>query len=484
MRRSLILPIMLLFASFSSKGQTFWTENFTGGSTGLHVGSYTGVNGAWSNNTLGAEGAAPNVWYVSCTEAGKSTGTCGAPCVSGDFGESLHVGSDPFVSGDAGAAYFTGGCTTYPTYYGYSTYTYGTCAATFRRAESPVINCTGKTGITLSYYYIENGQGASDNGTVSYYDGSGWSLLEDPPKSTLCGVNEAKWAKRTIALPSSANNNPNVKIGFTWINDEDGLGSDPSFAVDSVSLSTVAVAPVASFTSTPTTVCQDSCITFTSTSTGSIDSIRWVLVTSGGLLNLTNVNPFKLCFPATYMPAGSYTIRLRAYTGLLADSSSVGIVINTAPHPAITRTGHVLAAVGTHTSYQWSNSAGPITGATSSTYTFTIGGVYSVVVDSGGCKGTGSITVSTVAVPDLNEVAGNYWISQPDKNTIVVNASEVAADPLTISVYDAAGRQIINDVLTAGSKSRVLNSSALAPALYTVRLGDSKTSQVLKFVKQ
>jgi len=38
-------------------------------------------------------------------------------------------------------------------------------------------------------------------------------------------------------LPASANNNPNVKIGFRWINNDDGDATDPSFAVDDIVLS-------------------------------------------------------------------------------------------------------------------------------------------------------------------------------------------------------------------------------------------------------
>jgi hypothetical protein len=35
-------------------------------------------------------------------------------------------------------------------------------------------------------------------------------------------------------LPASANNNPNVRIGFRWINNDDGDATDPSFAADDV----------------------------------------------------------------------------------------------------------------------------------------------------------------------------------------------------------------------------------------------------------
>jgi PKD repeat protein len=38
----------------------------------------------------------------------------------------------------------------------------------------------------------------------------------------------------------SADNNPNVKIGFNWTNNDDGIGTDPSFAVDNITLTGIA----------------------------------------------------------------------------------------------------------------------------------------------------------------------------------------------------------------------------------------------------
>ncbi|MCZ2141517.1 MAG: hypothetical protein LC096_09040, partial [Bacteroidia bacterium] len=58
-----------------------------------------------------------------------------------------------------------------------------------------------------------------------------------PKTLTGCGF-QGLWTSYTIQLPPSANNNPNVKIGFGWVNNDDGLGTDPSFAVDDITLST------------------------------------------------------------------------------------------------------------------------------------------------------------------------------------------------------------------------------------------------------
>ncbi len=232
-------------------GGTFWTENFNSGCTSLCLASsYTGPNGSWTITNLGpaTQCGAPvtaNTWYVSCAESGTGAGSCGNVCTGT---ATLHVGnissspSAPFFcpAGDCGAAYDAGG------YCGLLGSTPST--ATDKRAESPVINCTGQSGISVSFNYMEYGQGTNDNATLWYYDGGTWSQIDDMPKSACCGgtcngSRQGQWTARTVALPASANNNPNVKIAFRWVNDDDGTGTDPSFAVDDVTLGNAPVGP-------------------------------------------------------------------------------------------------------------------------------------------------------------------------------------------------------------------------------------------------
>jgi len=208
---------------------TFWSEDFgTGCSQGNTGAGYSGPNGAWTQtNTVNDPQS--NNWYVSATEAGMGTGNCGNGCLSNGSltNRTLHVGAnDGFVPTDPGAAYDAGGLCGILI-----------CVATDKRIESPLINCTGMSNINVSFNYMENGQSSTDNATLWYYDGSAWSNIYDMPKTTVCGSGQGMWTYTTITLPPSANNNPNVKIGFRWVNNDDGVGSDPSFAVDDIQLS-------------------------------------------------------------------------------------------------------------------------------------------------------------------------------------------------------------------------------------------------------
>ncbi len=228
-----IIFILLYFFAFSVHSQVFWTENFgTTCSGGLSAIGFNSGNGAWAVTNTGTNNSSANAWFVSAKERGMGVGVCGAGC-GGTQNRTLHIGSTGLFL-DLGASYNETGAAN----------------ATDKRVESPVINCTGKTTITLAFNYMEFGQGTFDNATLWYFDGAIWTLLIDPAKTLCCGnvvctgLIQGLWTAYSIALPASANNNANVKIGFRWVNNGNGVGTDPSIAVDDITLSTPVIVPI------------------------------------------------------------------------------------------------------------------------------------------------------------------------------------------------------------------------------------------------
>lgn len=230
------LIIAICATAFAANSQVFWTETFgTGCNQGQLASSYTGTMGAWTIASTGVNDATANTFYVGAQEAGNAIGACGTGC-TGTIDASLHVGNIaiPLVSlaADGGASYFAGvagACSGL-----------GICATTNKRAESPVINCSGKTSITISFGYMENGSTTVDDASLWYSadGGTTWTLLNNMAKTGFgtCSP-QGLWTAYSFALPISANNNPTVKIGFNWTNNDDGVGTDPSFAVDDITLS-------------------------------------------------------------------------------------------------------------------------------------------------------------------------------------------------------------------------------------------------------
>jgi hypothetical protein len=236
----MITGLLISTLGLVSKAQptAFWTEGFDNcGSSPCAANTYSGTNGAWTFSTDGNDGDAPNAFYASCQESGYTNGGCGSACIGGipppginPTGASMHISS--LLFGDLGAAYYSGSGVA------------GTLdATTVIRAESPFIDCSGKANLQVSFTYIENGDGGSDNATLWYFDGNTWIQISDMAKTSCCGnqpcdgTNKGQWTSVTALLPASAANNSQVKIGFRWANNNDGVGTDPSFAFDNVAVS-------------------------------------------------------------------------------------------------------------------------------------------------------------------------------------------------------------------------------------------------------
>lgn len=251
----ILLSFAAFFCSLSGFSQVFWTEDFSAGSAARGtsaIGYPASSGGNWSQTITGPEGASANEWYVSGEECGNVIGTCGTACSNGDA--SLHISAIGGLCGipDCGAAYNETGAAN----------------ATSKRIESPNINTTGYGGLTLEFGYVA-AQG-DDGFTVEYScdGGASWSTLTNPAASQCCSCLDAficgfiglccppqtqqscalggqgYWTTFSMALPVCAENISNFRIGFNWINDGNGVGTDPSVAIDDISISSVTPLPV------------------------------------------------------------------------------------------------------------------------------------------------------------------------------------------------------------------------------------------------
>jgi len=243
-RKILFVLLLLVVTSATVSAQVFWTETFNNGGASVNGNTYVSANGAWTE-TISPSGfindpVDDNWWYVSCQEqGGLPLNGCGIACVGlGDA--TMHISPNSggnFGLGDIGAAYNAGGlCPLLG------------CVETDKRIESPAINCTGKSNINFKFNYITNGDPGSDFAKVWYFDGTTWNVVPgigaNPLTVTpLCGL-QGQWGSISFVLPTTCNNVNGVKVGFEWINNDDGFGTDPSIAIDSIILSANS-APVA-----------------------------------------------------------------------------------------------------------------------------------------------------------------------------------------------------------------------------------------------
>ncbi|MBL7911472.1 MAG: gliding motility-associated C-terminal domain-containing protein [Bacteroidia bacterium] len=384
---------VLLILSGTAYSQVFWSENFGtatcagagGQGTQANAAVGTASNGAWSVTNLATgpgNGPQANIWFMSASEDGLPVGSCGTGCTGND--RTLHVGSIAVIficpTADCGAAYLA-----------------GAGANTNKRAESPVINCTGQSNINLSFKYIAEGVPGIDFCELLYFDGAVWNSLGNmaPTANGPC-LGQGLWTPFSVNLPATANNNPAVRIGFRWTNN-DPIGADPSFAVDDITLTKIALT-----VTTAATACTNQTVQATVTGTiAGVTTYSWVSIPAGAVF----APPTGTSTAITYTAAGNYSIGVVAFNGPLpvATSNTVPVVVSTGPTVGIVPASQTICtgASGTLTAnatagstFQWFNGATAL--GTASTEVVSPGATtsYSVIATIGSCTAAANTTVT------------------------------------------------------------------------------------------
>jgi hypothetical protein len=221
------LVLICVLISFQTNAQVveFWTEDFGIGSTpGQVATNYFSINGSWTITETGTNVSTGNIWFISDAENGNSPGDCGT---AGGSDQTLHIGANgSFAGTDLGASYYEGLdllCDVID------------CGATDLRIETPSISAVTLTNIQLQFDYLEGGNNI-DNATLWYFDGFTWTQIGDMAKTFGACDPQGLWTTYSIALPASASDNTNIKIGFRWVNNDDSVATDPSIAIDNIKL--------------------------------------------------------------------------------------------------------------------------------------------------------------------------------------------------------------------------------------------------------
>lgn len=451
-RISWIINLLLLFG-FNSKAQIFFFEDFNNACTSnCLAGAYNGPNGLWTVSNIGVNGTTPNEWFVSCAENGMPIGTCGSGCIgSGDA--TLHIGSTTdqifatliCPTGDCGAAYYAG----LPPL---------DDVTTNKRAVSPVIDCsTAACAPTLSFKYIFNGQPPFDYFIVEYFDGSTWNVIDNPPQTPVCANGQGQWTNYSIILPGSAIGNANMRIGFRWINNNDGNGADPSVAIDDVIVSTPPP-PDPQFTIANPDLCigQSTNITLDNVQVGV--TYNW---TYDGVAVYTGTTPPSF----TAVNEGSIEISVTATNGCGSVTSSLFInvtncsIINADIQASATDiclndcVDFSDASVGNITSWEWT-----FTGATTT---------------SSNSQNPGSVCFNTLGQQTVTLTVSDG--TDQSTTSININVSSCAAPP------DAAFSIDVNP-LCVGDNMNVFNTSVFDPGAtfaWTFQGGNPATSNLL-----
>jgi PKD repeat protein len=454
--KNLFIFLLSVLGYCGARAQTtLYTQTFNTGSTS-----------EWSLNTTDEGGVVTgtgNQWMINNIYAagplGTATPTQPSGITGGPTSHYMHMNCGPLF-----AAWYGSNCNFNST---------GSGDTYFTALNTPIVT-TGYTGVTLTFWWICNGS-SSAAGRVFYRTSTSgpWTLITTPI-TTYYG--SSVWTMQTITL-AAFDNKAALEFGFQF---RDGTGSDPAFGIDEIKVTGMSTSstPTAAFTASKDTVCKDSCITFTNTTTGSVDSIRWTFAGASSIAS-TTVNPLTHCFSV----AGTYTVTLTAHGG--GGSSSIGkvIVVKPSPKPNVTKTGTALSVSGSYTSYQWYNGTTAITGATNSGYIYTTAGSYSVMVDSGGCFGK-SIILNTAGVYTAVNEANEFRVSRYNSDVIYLHAANLLRDRLFVNIYDMTGRRIVSEVWQSGSDLMPLSVATFVPGMYIIKLSNENTTGVVKWQRE
>jgi len=254
---------------------------------------------------------------------------------------------------------------------------------------------------------------------TSVYSKSNTTLATAPATGNVSFVpTVAQWRSETVDLT------PYVGNSSVWIAFKNLSGYGNNIYVDNINVTGISgapAAPVASFSSTVTSVCAGQSVTYTSTSTNNPTSYSWSF--PGGTPS-TSTSASQV---VTYPTAGTYNVSLTATnTGGSNVSNQTGyITVNAVPAaPTITaggpttfcQGGSVTLTSSAGSGNTWSNTS------TSSSITVTTSGTYTVTNTVASCASPASNSVSVTvnsnpavsfgSVPMLCSNDGPYTLTQ------------------------------------------------------------------------
>lgn len=242
--------------------------------------------------------------------------------------------------------------------------------------------------------------------------------------SATPGGNWSSSASTTASVGSSTGNVSGVAAGSATIT-YTAIGC---YTTEDVTVNPLPAASIS--VSGPTSICPGSNVVLNAPSAAG-NAYQWYLAGSP-VAGATNVS-----YSAT--AAGSYMFKVISSAGCLATSSATPVSMLAAPAAAISITGPTTFCAGNSTlltatsgaglTYQWQSGGSPIAGATSNSYTATLGGTYTAVVtNTSGCSTasagsvitvnplplpiTGTLTVCSGATTSLSDgTSGGSWSS-------------------------------------------------------------------------
>lgn len=427
-----------------------------GGTQTLFSDNFDGVNNWTLNTTIGAQDSDANLWEINDTESWN--GVCGSGNLVTAGDKTLHVTCQGGFCIGSGALYNAGDAG------------FGFAPSTTDKycVINSNINTTGYTGIHVKFGWRGFGQANQDYGLLRYSTngGSTWTDLSTKYQS------QTNWACADVTLPVACENITNLRIGFRWINDNDGAGTDPSFAIDDLTVTTGTGGGGCTGTVT-FNLANPAPFIPTTNLTGNVELCEGDQLT----LSATNANN---CTPLTITSGGSYTLTCQNQAGCTGTSAAVNVTIVTEPVANFTFTQidnytveFTSTSTGSPTSYTWILSNNTIGNTSNISYNFPADANYNVTLVATNACGTDTITlpvqVIKVGINETSVLSTFNLFPNPAGNQVMLQLNAVKPINGVVKVVTQMGQIVAEEVVKFnGQYNKKFDITNLASGIYSV----------------
>ncbi|MGN6645509.1 MAG: Ig-like domain-containing protein, partial [Cytophaga sp.] len=355
------------------------------------------------DETLCAGGYPSMITSVTTESGGSFTNTTGYSWLVSDDG----VSNWTVIAGATNAQYQPG-MLTKTTYYKREAYNYNLCDPSNRSSNIVVKTITQPEVVSVSLN--DPGQVCAGSAAFTFTatvqaTGSGTIIYQWYVGSMFTGNTSSTYSY----TPVSEDNGKTIKVVATTSNTcNSGPATSNIVTLDIVHATT----PTVTITASNNPSCAGLPVTFTATATGTGNSPTYLWYVNGAAAGSGTTGPVtKNVFTTTSLVNGDKVeVQLTSNLGCLIGtnpftSNVITMVIKPIPTPVINEGDQIICAdksfkytstVSMGTTYQWIRNGVLIPGATNSTYTTSLGGIYTIQEDNGTCNQTSSPVTLTI----------------------------------------------------------------------------------------
>lgn len=438
-----------------------------GGTTTLFSDNFDNTTNWTLNTPIGAQDAEANAWVIDDFESWNGVCGSGNLVTSGD--KTLHV----YCTGQfcslfgTGAIYDAGG---------------GVLSNTTTDKFASLntnINTTGQTNIQVKFAWRCMGQTDIDYGTFRYSinGGSTWIDLATKYQNSLSG--SGNWACETITLPATCENITNLRIAFRWRNNDDGVGTDPTFAIDDVVV-TGGTGGNSCTGTTTFTITEPAPFVVTTNITGNVDLCQGdqllLTATNGTGCNWT---PGGSGSSISITTGGSYTVTCQNGNGCQGTSAPVVVSLITDPVANFTYTqtsNYNVNFTSTSTdaaTYNWLFPNNVTSTAANPSFNFTSDGNYNVqLIVTNNC-GSDTIvipvTVLKLAVTEASVFSKFDLFPNPASDQVMLQLNALKPVNGSIRIVSPMGQVVAEEVVKFNSAyTKTFDVQKLAAGMYSI----------------